>query len=81
MGYSGADFDPEKAEISYETALGSFTVCRGGAEADFDIDYARRIMDAPEVKILINFFDGSASATCWGCDLTYDYVRMNAEYE
>ena len=81
MGYSGADFDPEKAEISYETALGRFTVCRGGAEAEFDIDYARRIMDAPEVKILIRFFDGSASATCWGCDLTYDYVRMNAEYE
>lgn len=80
MGYSGADFDPDKTDISFASENGSILVCKGGKGVDFDEDKAKEVLSAKEVIIDIEMGEGSAQAVCWGCDLTYEYVKINGDY-
>ena len=80
MGYSGAEFDPETVDVSFGSVVGEVTVCRQGAGLDFDEDQAKSILSQDEVVIEVDLHEGEHQATCWGCDLTYDYVKINGEY-
>lgn len=80
MGYSRAPFRPECVEVRFASAAGEIQVCYEGMQVLFDEDKAKAILSQPEVEILVNVHEGSASATCWGCDLTYEYVRINGDY-
>lgn len=80
MGYSGARFDPEKVRICFSSAAGTVVVCEGGRGVPFEEELASRILSEKEVMIEIMLEEGTASATCWGCDLTYDYVKINGDY-
>lgn len=80
MGYSGAEFDPEKADIAFASSKGMVSVCQNGRKVAFDEDKALEILGEDAVDILINIHEGNEKATCWGCDLTYEYVRINGEY-
>ena len=80
MGYSGADFDPSLVDLSFSSPAGSLQVVKGGEPIPFDEDTAKRILLAKEVAVLADCHQGSAEATAWGCDLTYDYVKINGDY-
>ena len=80
MGYSKAPFRPEYVDVSFESAEGSILVCEGGAGLVFDEDLAKRILTKDEVTILVDVHEGAHEATAWGCDLTYDYVKINGDY-
>ena len=80
LGYSGCDFDPLKVDISFSSDAGKVDVCEAGKGLAFDEDLALEILKQPEVIISVNMNEGNASATCWGCDLTYDYVQINGDY-
>lgn len=80
MGYSGADFDPDKVDVSFASAAGSVQVCANGRGLDFDEAKAKKVLSEHDVEILISMGEGDASCTCWGCDLTYDYVKINGDY-
>lgn len=80
IGYSGADVDVNKIDVDFESAAGTITVCRNGAGVDFSEEKAKEILLCEEIKILINLNSGNESATAWGCDLTYDYVKINGDY-
>ena len=80
MGYSGAEFDPEQVDVSFSSQAGELCVCRDGRAVDFDEEQAKEILSQPEVTILISLMEGEASVTAWGCDLTYDYVKINGDY-
>ena len=80
MGYSGVEFDQDRVDIAFSSDAGRIDVCSMGKGLDFDEDLARTILSEKEVGILIRMYDGGSSATCWGCDLTYDYVRINGDY-
>lgn len=80
MGYSGADFDPDKVDVSFASAAGSVQVCANGRGLDFDETKAKEVLSEHDVEILISMGEGSGSCTCWGCDLTYDYVKINGDY-
>ncbi|MBQ3864418.1 MAG: bifunctional glutamate N-acetyltransferase/amino-acid acetyltransferase ArgJ [Clostridia bacterium] len=80
MGYSGCSFDIHAVDISYVSAAGTIQVCKGGFSCPFDEDLALKILDEDEVTIQITLQDGNASAVAWGCDLTYDYVKINGDY-
>ncbi len=80
MGYSGAEFDQTDVELYFESANGKIEVFHKGTPLDFDEDEALRIMKADAVTVFANMNEGSSSATAWGCDLTYDYVKINADY-
>ena len=80
MGYSKAPFRPEYVDISFSSAVGAVAVCRGGMGLDFDEEAARSILSQDEVVIDVHLHEGEHEATCWGCDLTYDYVKINGDY-
>lgn len=80
MGYSGAEFDPEKADIAFASSKGEIEVCQAGREVAFDEEKALEILGEDAVEINIDIHEGKEKATCWGCDLTYEYVRINGEY-
>jgi len=80
MGYSGESFDPEKVNVSFASEVGSVLVCKDGRGLDFDEELASKILSEKEVIIDIVMAEGSCEAICWGCDLTYDYVRINGDY-
>ena len=80
IGYSGADVDVTKIDVDFTSDEGSIAVCRNGSGVDFDEDVAKKILLKDEIDILINLNDGEVSSTAWGCDLTYDYVRINGDY-
>ena len=80
MGYSGADFDPEQVNVSFASAAGSISVCRQGRGLDFDETLAKAILTEHDVEILIHMGEGDAACTCWGCDITYDYIKINGDY-
>lgn len=80
MGYSKAPFRPEYVTVAFESAAGSVTVCEKGAALDFDEELAKKVLSENEVVILVDVNEGSESATAWGCDLTYDYVKINGDY-
>ena len=80
MGYSGAAFNTEKVLVEFASKEGSIAVCEDGRGLDFDEDLAKKILSQDEVEINVTLQEGSGSATCWGCDLTYDYVKINGDY-
>ena len=80
MGYSGIDFDQSKVELFFESKAGRLEVFKMGVPLEFDEDFATRIMKEDEVIVFVDMHDGDAEATAWGCDLTYDYVKINADY-
>lgn len=80
VGYSGADVDIHKVDVAFRSKAGTVKVCKDGAGIDFSEDEAKKILSESEINILVSLGDGSASATAWGCDLTYDYVKINGDY-
>ena len=80
MGYSGAHFDPNKVNLYFVNEIGKIEVFHQGAPVDFDEDYASEILGYQEVTALIEMHEGTEEATAWGCDLTHEYVNINADY-
>ena len=80
MGYSGVQFDPEKVDLFFESAAGKLQIIENGVAVDYSEEEATRILSEPEVTALADVKMGDAFATAWGCDLTYDYVKINADY-
>lgn len=80
MGYSGAQFDPEQVELFFMSKAGRIQIYKDGVAADYSEEEATKILSEPEVTVLVDMKSGEAEATAWGCDLTYDYVRINADY-
>ena len=80
MGYSGIDFDQTKVELFFESKAGKLQVFKMGVPLEFDEDFATKIMKEEEVIVYVDMHSGDAEATAWGCDLTYDYVKINADY-
>ncbi|MBR5791997.1 MAG: bifunctional glutamate N-acetyltransferase/amino-acid acetyltransferase ArgJ, partial [Ruminiclostridium sp.] len=80
IGYSGAQFDPKAVEVKFQSKAGELLVCSGGQGVVFDEDLATKVLSEEEVIILVTMTEGEASCSCWGCDLTYDYVKINGDY-
>ena len=80
IGYSGADVDVSKVGVSFVSAAGSVEVCRDGAGVPFSEELAKKVLLEKEIEIAITLGNGPYSATAWGCDLTYDYVKINGDY-
>ncbi len=80
IGYSKAEVDVNKIDVSFRSAYGEIAVCKNGSGIDFSEELAKKILLEKEIEILINLNDGSFSSTAWGCDLTYDYVKINGDY-
>ncbi len=80
IGYAGVPVDITKVDVSFESKAGSIAVCRNGAGIVFDEDVAKKILVEDEININVTLQDGTAKATAYGCDLTYDYVKINGDY-
>ena len=80
IGYAKADFDINKVSVELASVKGKLTVCTNGAGIKFSEDAAKEILSEDEIKILIDLHDGESGAIAWGCDLTFEYVKINAEY-
>lgn len=80
LGYSGAQFDPEKIELFFQSRSGQIQIYKDGVATDYSEEEATKILSDPEVTVLVDMKMGEAEATAWGCDLTYDYVKINADY-
>ena len=80
LGYSGVDFDPDKVELFCENDKKRIQICKDGLLTDYDEAEATEILSAPEVRVIVDMKMGDEEATAWGCDLTYDYVKINADY-
>lgn len=80
MGYSGAQFDPEKVDLYFESAAGKMQIIKDGVAVDYSEEQATRILSEPAVTAVADIKMGDAKATAWGCDLTFDYVKINADY-
>lgn len=80
IGYSGADTDVNKIDVRFVSGAGEILVCKDGAGVEFSEEKAKEILLRDEIEIAVDLNDGEASATAWGCDLTYDYVKINGDY-
>ena len=80
LGYTKIDFDPEKVDVAFESAAGSIKVCEAGSSLPFDEDIAKKILNENEIVIKVNLFLGDHDAYVWGCDLSYEYVKINGDY-
>ena len=80
MGYSGAQFDPEKVDLYFESAAGKLKIIENGVALPYSEEEATKILSEPEVTATADIKMGEAKATAWGCDLTFDYVKINADY-
>jgi len=80
IGYSGAQVDVNKVGVSFKSNKGTVEVCRNGAGVEFSEEIAKEILLEKEITIIITLGDGDGNATAWGCDLTYDYVKINGDY-
>ncbi|MDO5445423.1 MAG: bifunctional glutamate N-acetyltransferase/amino-acid acetyltransferase ArgJ, partial [Eubacteriales bacterium] len=80
MGYSGETFDPDKVDIHFASAAGDIAVCEKGRGLAFDETLAKAILTEHDVEINITMGEGTGACTCWGCDMTYDYVKINGDY-
>lgn len=80
MGYSGVEFDPEKIDIVFESKAGKLTIVKDGVATDYSEEKATEILSKDEVTVIADMKMGNENATAWGCDLTYDYVKINADY-
>ncbi|MBE5923558.1 MAG: bifunctional glutamate N-acetyltransferase/amino-acid acetyltransferase ArgJ [Lachnospiraceae bacterium] len=80
IGYADCDVIIEKIDVDMVSAKGTLEVCRGGYGVDFSEDFAKEVLSEDEIMVNITLNDGEAKATAWGCDLTYDYVKINGDY-
>ena len=80
IGYSGASVDVNKIDVSFKSVAGEIKVCEDGSGVDFSEEIAKKILVEKEIEILIDLKSGDFSSTAWGCDLTYDYVKINGDY-
>ena len=80
IGYSGADVDVNRVGVKFRSNKGEITVCENGSGVDFSEEIAKEILLEKEIEILVSLGDGNGNATAWGCDLTYDYVKINGDY-
>lgn len=80
IGYAEAEFDINLVDVDFESEFGTIPVCRDGAGVEFSEELAAKILSSDEIHILVNLKQGDASAKAWGCDLTYDYVKINGDY-
>ena len=80
IGYSKADVDITKVKVTFKSAKGEIVVCENGAGVDFSEEIAKEILLEDEIEINVSVGDGEFSSTAWGCDLTYDYVKINGDY-
>jgi len=80
MGYSGTEFDPRLVDIILKSAVGQVSVCENGTGIKFDEELALQILTEHEITIDISMNAGAAGCTCWGCDITYDYIKINGDY-
>ncbi|MBQ2802902.1 MAG: bifunctional glutamate N-acetyltransferase/amino-acid acetyltransferase ArgJ [Lachnospiraceae bacterium] len=80
LGYSGAKFDPENVDLYFASKSGKIHIFGSGVACDYSEEEATRILSDPEVTVLVDMHMGEAEATAWGCDLSYDYVKINADY-
>lgn len=80
LGYSGVNFDPDKVELYFENSEKSVLIYKDGVAADYSEEEATQILASPEVRVLVDMHMGEEEATAWGCDLSYDYVKINADY-
>ena len=80
IGYSGADVDVNKIDVAFKSQKGTIEVCKGGFGVDFSEEKAKEILLEKEIDILVDLNSGKQSASAWGCDLTYDYVKINGDY-
>ena len=80
MGYSGVQFDPEVVDLYFESAAGKIKIMENGVSTGYSEEEATKILSEPEVTAIADVKMGDATATAWGCDLTYDYVKINADY-
>ena len=78
--YVGVTVDVDKVNVSFRSAAGEVEVCRNGAGVPFSEEEAARVLHEKEIHILVGLGDGDAASTAWGCDLTYDYVKINGDY-
>ena len=80
IGYSGAPVEVSRVDVAFRSPKGEITVCQNGAGVDFSEEKAKEILLERNIEILISIGDGDITATAWGCDLTYDYVKINGDY-
>jgi len=80
MGYSGEAFDPDGVDIAFESAAGRVSVCEKGRGLPFDESLAKKILTEHDIVIDIRMSEGGGACTCWGCDITYDYIKINGDY-
>ena len=80
MGYSGAQFDPEKVDLFFESTAGKIQILKNGVAVDYSEAEATKILSEKKVTAIADMKEGDAEAVAWGCDLTYDYVKINADY-
>ena len=80
IGYSGAEVDVTRVDVAFRSQKGEIPVCKDGAGIDFSEELAKEILLEKEIEILVSLGDGDCAATAWGCDLTYDYVKINGDY-
>ena len=80
MGYSGVTFDPDAVSVAFESPAGRIDVCQNGRGLTFDEALAKKILTEHDVTIDIAMGAGVGACTCWGCDITYDYIKINGDY-
>ena len=80
IGYSGANVDVNKVDVAFHSAAGTVEVCKNGAVLEFSEEFAKKVLLEKEIEILVELNSGEFSSTAWGCDLTYDYVKINGDY-
>ena len=80
IGYAGADIDINKVDVSFKSAYGQVDVCVNGAGINFSEEEAAKVLHEKEITILVELNSGDAEAEAFGCDLTYDYVKINGDY-
>ena len=80
IGYSGAQVDVNRIDVSFRSPAGEILVCKDGADVPFSEEQAKKILLESEIEILISLGSGPVEACAWGCDLTYDYVKINGDY-
>ena len=80
MGYSGVQFDPEKVDLFFESKAGKLQIIENGVATDYSEEVATKILSEPEITATADIKMGDYSATAWGCDLTHEYININADY-
>ena len=80
MGYSGAKFDPDKVDLYFESAAGKIQLIENGVALDYSEEKATEILSQPEVTVIADIKEGDVEAAAWGCDLTHEYININADY-